>query len=163
MDEIINLINNSHLTKNEYDNIHYIINNKIKNINKNEYSNNLLISIKNYVTNNIILLDFINNVNNINVHYDEEDIVCIYLEYVDYNIELTINHDEVFFSDQYNDEIKILEIYKKNKINHVCFYNNHEEQFIKTLEWNNLITPEELYLFFKFIFNSLPNHLYNKW
>ncbi len=169
MDEIIDLINNSNLTKYEYQHINKKIYDKIRYINQNEYSQNLFISIKKYNTTNIKLLDLINNINNISVHYDEpnnfdnHDIVCIHFEYLNYNFELTLHYNEEFFSDQINDEIKILEIYTNNNMNHVCFYTNHEENFIKTLEWDNFITPDELYLFFNFIFNSLPNDLYNKW
>ena len=170
MDEIINLINNSNLTKSEYDQIIQKINEKIRYINQDEYSQKLFIYIKNYNTNNIKLLDLINNIENLSVqhndnddNHNDNDIVCIRFEYLDYNFELTIHYDEDFYSDQINEEIKILEIYTKNNKNHVCFYANHEENFIKTLNWDEFITPDELYLFFNFMFNSLPNYLYNKW
>ncbi len=152
MDEIINLINNSDLTISEYDNIKFIIDNKIKNINKNEYSNNLLINIKNYITNNILLIDLINNITNVKVSYDNE---CSYIhfQYIDFTFEFTIYEDD--------DNVKILEVY--NKMSQYCFYNNHEENFIKILDWDFLVSNDEIYDFFKYIFNSLPEHLYNIW
>jgi hypothetical protein len=154
MDEIINLINNSILTISEYEKINDIINSKIKHINQNEYSNNLFINIKNYKTDNIQLQIFINYIINIKVSYDY-DSIYIYFEYIDYKMYLTVYYDD-------NCKNKTLEIYKKNNINHYCFYTDHEENFINLLDWHSLITTNELYSFFKYMFNLLQNDLY-KW
>ncbi len=158
MEEIIDLINNSNLNISEYEKIKYLINTKInntiENINKNDYSSNLFTSIKNYKTNNLLLLDLINKINNIKVSYDNA--LYIYFEYIDFNIELTIYYDDD------NEKIKILDIYKKNNMNQVCFYVDHEQNFIKTLGWHIFVNKNEIYDFFEFMFNSLPNYLY-KW
>lgn len=159
INNIIEIINDSGYSIENYNHIIDACNIKITNIQINEYQIIFINNLKNIIIQNKELNDFLNCIlDTISFtidDYNDFSSFIINFDYKHYQLNLCL----------YYEDINILQKLCINNTNTHAYeihYENHEEILLKIIDLKT-VSSEDLNMFIKTLFDCLPTHIINNW